>query len=93
MKRTVSETTKRKIKRRLDRRYELLDLWTHALEEILIGGDQSYTIGGRQVNRRTYSADTCREEIRRLEDEIDELEDLLEGIRPRATKRVLIRDV
>lgn len=84
---------RKRIKRRLEVRYQLLDLWLDALAEILRGGDQSYTIGGRQVNRRTYSADQCRDEIRKLEDEIDELEDLLDDTGPRAARRFIIRDI
>lgn len=89
----MQQRTRERIRRRLEVRYQLLDLWLDALSEILKGGDQSYTIGGRQVNRRTYSADTCRDEIRKLEDEIDELEDMLEGIGPRTARRVIIRDI
>ena len=89
----MDERYRRKIIRRLERRRQLLELWTDALAEILTGGDQSYTIGGRQVNRRTYSADQCKKAIEDLEDEIDELEDMLDGVGPRIARRVIIRDI
>lgn len=69
-----------------------LKLYRMAEEEILTGGDQSYTIGGRQISRRTYSLEFVRGEIRRLEDEIDKLEDLINGYAGITARRMIPRD-
>lgn len=69
-----------------------LKLYREAEREILTGGDQSYTIGGTQISRRTYSLDRVRNEIRLLEDEIDKLEDLIHGYTGIRAKRAIPRD-
>ena len=81
-----------KAKNKLIQKKRDLELYRKAEFEILSGGDQSYTIGGRQISRRTYSLDFVREEIRRLEDEIEKLEDALMGFAGIKAVRAIPRD-
>lgn len=84
--------TKTQIKRRLDKVNERLELY-YGKERALLGegGIQSYTIAGRTISRYQYSSN-IKTQIEQLENERDELENLLAGIKPRKTIGVVPRD-
>lgn len=84
--------TRKQIKRRLERIEERLEFYYEKEKEILTkSGIASYTIGSRSVSRYQYSADIKRN-IEELENQRDELENLLNGHRPRKAVAVLPRD-
>jgi hypothetical protein len=84
--------TRKQIKRRLERIEERLEFYYEKEKEILTkSGVASYTIGSRSVSRYQYSADIKRN-IEELENQRDELENLLNGHRPRKAVAVLPRD-
>lgn len=84
--------TRAQIKRRLDKVNERLELY-YEKENALLSqkGVQSYTIGSRSVSRYQYSMD-IKSQIEALENERDELENLLAGIKPRKAIGVVPRD-
>lgn len=84
--------TREQIKRKLDKINERLEYY-YAKEKALLTDDgvQSYTIGNRSVSRYQYSSD-IKSQIEKLENERDELENLLNGIRPRKAVGVVPRD-
>lgn len=84
--------TRAQIKRKLERINERLDYYYEKEKALLTeGGVQSYSIGGRSVTRYQYSAD-IKNQIQELEDQRDELENLLAGIRPRKAIGIIPRD-
>ena len=84
--------TKKQIERRLKRIEERLEYYYEKEKALLTNdGVQSYTIGSRSVSRYQYSSDIKRQ-IEELEDERDELENLLKGIRPRKAVGIVPRD-
>ena len=84
--------TRAQIKRRLDKVNERLELY-YEKENALLSqkGVQSYTIGSRSVSRYQYSLD-IKSQIEALENERDELENMLAGIKPRKAIGVVPRD-
>lgn len=84
--------TRAQIKRRLDKVNERLELY-YEKENALLSqkGVQSYTIGSRSVSRYQYSMD-IKSQIEALENERDELENLLAGMKPRKAIGVVPRD-
>lgn len=84
--------TREQIQRKLDKINERLKDY-YAKEHALLTDDgvQSYTIGGRSVTRYQYSSN-IKEQIEQLENERDELENLLKGIRPRKAIGIVLRD-
>lgn len=84
--------TRDQIKRRLDRINERLESYYEKENALLSNsGVQSYTIGSRSVSRYQYSAD-IKKNIEDLENQRDELENLLKGIRPRRVVAAVPRD-
>lgn len=84
--------TRAQIKRKLERINERLDYYYEKEKALLTeGGVQSYSIGGRSVTRYQYSAD-IKNQIQELENQRDELENLLAGIRPRKAIGIIPRD-
>ena len=84
--------TKAQIQRKLDKINERLEYYYEKEKALLTNdGVQSYTIGGRSVTRYQYSSN-IKEQIEQLERERDELENLLNGIRPRKAVGVVPRD-
>lgn len=84
--------TRAQIQRKLDKINERLDYYYEKEKALLTeGGVQSYTIGGRSVSRYQYSLN-IKSQIEDLENERDELENLLAGIRPRKAIGVVPRD-
>lgn len=84
--------TKTQIKRRLDKVNERLEFYYEKERALLSeGGIQSYTIAGRTISRYQYSSN-IKTQIEQLENERDELENLLAGIKPRKTIGVVPRD-
>ncbi|MDE5696494.1 MAG: hypothetical protein K2I96_03635 [Lachnospiraceae bacterium] len=84
--------TRPQIIRRLEKVNERLDSYYAKEKEMLAAdGIQSYTIGSRTVSRYQYSSN-IKEQIGKLEDERDELENLLNGISPRKAMAAVPRD-
>ena len=78
--------------RRLEKTNERLEAY-YAKEKELMSADgiQSYTIGSRTISRYQLSSN-IKEQIGKLEDERDELENLLNGIHPRKAVAAVPRD-
>lgn len=79
------ETIKDQIKRKKNR----LEMYYQAEEEIL-GGAQSYSLGGRSMTRANLA--DIRSMIDRLEKELKELEEKVSGKSPRKAFAVVPRD-
>ena len=88
----MKRLTKSQIVRRIEKINERLESY-YAKEKELLAADeiQSYTIGSRSISRYQYS-NNIKEQIEKLEDERDELENLLNGISPRKAIAVVPRD-
>ena len=88
----MKRLTKSQIVRRIEKINERLESY-YAKEKELLAADgiQSYTIGSRSISRYQYS-NNIKEQIEKLEDERDELENLLNGISPRKEIAVVPRD-
>lgn len=84
--------TKAQLQRKLDRINQRLEDY-YSKEHALLTDDgvQSYSIAGRSVTRYQYSSN-IREQIEILENQRDEIENLLAGIRPRKAVGVVPRD-
>lgn len=84
--------TRPQIVRRIEKVNERLEYY-YAKEKELLAADgiQSYTIGSRTISRYQYSSN-IKEQIGKLEDERDELENLLNGIKPRKAIAIVPRD-
>lgn len=88
----MKRLTRAQIIRRLETINERLESYYAKEKEMLAAdGIQSYTIGSRTVSRYQYSSN-IKEQIGRLEDERDELENLLNGISPRKAMAAVPRD-
>lgn len=84
--------TKKQIKRKLDKITERLEFYYEKERALLTeSGVQSYTIGSRSVTRYQYSSN-IKEQIESLEKQRDELENLLEGVKPRKAVGIVPRD-
>ena len=88
----MKRLTKSQIVRRIEKINERLESY-YAKEKELLAADgiQSYTIGSRSISRYQYS-NNIKEQIEKLEDERDDLENLLNGISPRKAIAVVPRD-
>ena len=75
---------------RLEARKKALDAANAAYIALLSGQVQSYTIGSRNLTRLDLS--DLGETIRRLEKEIDEMEEMLRGGKRRKAVGVIPRD-
>lgn len=84
--------TKDQIKRKLEKINERLEYYYQKEKALLTDdGVQSYTIGSRSVTRYQYSSN-IKTQIEQLENQRDELENLLKGIRPRKAVGIVPRD-
>lgn len=84
--------TREQIKRKLDSINKRLEYYYEKEQALLTNdGVQSYTIGNRSVTRYQYSSN-IREQIEQLENQRDELENLLNGRRPRKAVGIVPRD-
>lgn len=84
--------TREQITRRLEKINERLEYYYTKEKELLAAdGIQSYTIGSRTISRYQYSSN-IKEQIGKLEDERDELENLLNGTHPRKAMAAVPRD-
>ncbi len=88
----MKRLTRAQIMRRLEKTNERLEAY-YAKEKELMSADgiQSYTIGSRTISRYQLSSN-IKEQIGKLEDERDELENLLNGIHPRKAVAAVPRD-
>ena len=82
--------TKVKIEKRLAWRKETLDELQAAYKALAKGGVKSYRIHNRELTR--FDLPNLKDEIRKMEAEIDALEALLADQRPRKAVAVVIRD-
>ncbi len=88
----MARLTVKQIQRRLDEVNERLEYYLSKEREILSeSGVASYTIGSRSVSRYQYSAD-INKNIKELQTERDELENLLAGIKQREVLGVVPQD-
>lgn len=88
----MAKLRKEQIQRRLDTINKRLEYYYEKEREMLTkGGVASYSIGTRSVSRYQYSAD-INKNIKDLEKERDELENLLLGCRPRTVIAVVPQD-
>lgn len=88
----MARLTAKQIQRRLDEVNERLEYYLAKEREILSeSGVASYTIGSRSVSRYQYSAD-INKNIKELQNERDELENLQAGLKPRAVLGVVPQD-
>lgn len=83
----ASKTT---IERRLQFRRSTLERLYEAYDKLLKGGVKSYTIDDRELTR--FDLPDLKEEIEKMEKEVDELENQLNGRRPRKAVAVVLRD-
>lgn len=83
----ASKTT---IERRLQFRRSTLERLYEAYDKLLKGGVKSYTIDDRELTR--FDLPDLKEEIEKMEKEVDELENQLKGQRPRKAVAVVLRD-
>ena len=84
--------TKNQIQRKLDKINERLEYYYEKEKALLTDdGVQSYTIGSRTVSRYQYSSD-IKSQIESLEQQRDELENRLAGIKPRKAVGIVPRD-
>lgn len=84
--------TRPQIMRRIKKIDERLEHYYAKEKEMMSAkGIQSYTIAGRTISRYQYSSN-IKEQIEKLEDERDELENLLNGIKPRKAMAIVPRD-
>ena len=79
------------LKKRLQVREETLAELYDAYVALAKGGVQSYTIGSRSLTK--FDLAGLMDEIRKLENEVDELENLLNGSRRRKAVGVIPRDL
>ena len=79
------------IKRRLELKQQMLDDAYLAYSELLKGGVKSYAIGSRNLTK--FDLPQLEETIKKLENEIEELEGLLNGQKARKAFRVIPRDL
>lgn len=88
----MKRLTRPQIIRRIEKINERLESY-YSKEKEMLGADgvQCYTIGSRTVSRYQYSSN-IKEQIGKLEDERDELENLLNGISPRKAMAAVPRD-
>lgn len=79
------------IKRRICVKQEQLDALYEAYTTLIKGGVKSYAIGSRNLTR--FDLPQIEESIKNLEDEIEELEKLLNGIKLRKAYQIIPRDL
>jgi len=82
--------SKVEIQKRLAFRQETLDELREAYTALVKGGVKSYKIHNRELTR--FDIADLMEEIRKMEEEVDELEAQLEGGRTRKAFGILPRD-
>lgn len=79
------------IKRKLEIKRQMLDDAYLTYSELLKGGVKSYGIGSRNLVK--FDLSQLEETIKKLENEIKELEGLLNGQKARKAFRVIPRDL
>ena len=82
--------SKTEIQKRLAFRLDALDELREAYTALVKGGVKSYKIHNRVLTR--FDISDLMEEIRKTEEEVDELDALLNGQRPRKSVGVIPRD-
>lgn len=84
--------SKETILRQLEIKKKRLTAYLDRETEMLTGGVQSYGVGSRNLTRYNTDLSAIRAAIKELEDEIEELEGLLNGRKPRKAVGVVPRD-
>ena len=83
---------KERIENKLKDLRDRLALYRKREKEMLDGGVQSYGVETRNLSRYNTDLSTVRKAIKEIENEIAELEDQLDGIKPRRAVGVVPRD-
>lgn len=82
-----------RLKRKIEDKKKRLDLYKEKEAYMLSkGGVQSYGVGSRNAARYNLDLAEVRKAIDELETEIEEMEDILAGVRPRKIVGVIPRD-
>ena len=82
-----------RLKRKIEDKKERLDLYKEKEAYMLSkDGVQSYGVGSRNAARYNLDLAEVRKAIDELETEIEEMEDILAGVRPRKIVGVIPRD-
>lgn len=81
---------KTELKARIEFKKTALQKLRSAYLALLDGGVKSYHIDDRQLTR--FDLDTIKEEITKMEKELDDLENMLNGKHPRKAFGVIPRD-
>lgn len=82
-----------KIKEQIERKKKRLQLYYDREAEMLSqDGVKSYSIGSRNLTRYDTVLKDIQDKIKALEDEIEQLEAALQGIKPRRAVGVVPRD-
>lgn len=84
--------SKETILRQLEVKKKRLTAYLDRETEMLTGGVQSYGVGSRNLTRYNTDLSAIRAAIKELEDEIEKLEGLLNGRKPRKAVGVVPRD-
>ncbi len=82
---------KEKYQVELERKQARLDLYYKQEEKIMTGGVQSYGVGSRSLTRYNTDLAQVRDTISKLEAEIEELEGLIAGNKPRKCRAIIPR--
>lgn len=85
-------SNKTTIKKKIEIKEQRLAAYLDRERTMLTGGVQSYGIGSRNLTRYNTDLAAIRNAIEELEQEIEELQQLLEGRKPRKAVGVVPRD-
>ena len=75
----------------LEKKQARLQLYLDMEEKMLTGSPQAYSLGSRSKTNYSMTPDQLRAAIKELEGEIEELEGLLSGDKPRKCRVVIPR--
>lgn len=84
-------TKKERWQTELETKRKRLNLYLDMEEKMLTGSPQAYSIGSRSKTNYSMSPDQLRTAIKQLEEEVEELENLLNGNRSRKCVGVVPR--
>lgn len=88
----MTKSKRDKIKQKIDEKKKRLEDYRRREHDMLTDGAQSYGIGSRNVTRYNTDLATVRAAIEDLEDEIEQLEETLEGGSARKAVGIVPRD-
>lgn len=88
----MAKRKRKLIRKKISDKEARLAMYRAAERKILSGEVQSYGIGSRNLSRYQLDLASIRDEIERLEEEIDELNAQLEGCKARKAVAAVPRD-